>query len=257
MVLTDLMPMFDTIRNKRVLVTGGGSGIGASVAELFAQHGAVVGIHYHANKASLETLAGKSGFQNKEPFLIQADLLNSEERDALIPSFINMAGGIDVLINNAGAIIGTAHFLRLDQKSWDDTINLNLTAPFFLTREAFLSMKHQRSGRIINISSIAAKYGGSSTSIHYGAAKAGIEAVTKTLAREGAGYNILVNAIEPGVIDTDFHKKIGRTSLTERVKTIPLKRAGVPLDIARLCLFLAAESGDYITGQVFGVTGGD
>ena len=145
----------------------------------------------------------------------------------------------------------------MDQKSWDDTLNLNLTAPFFLARDAFSFMKDHEGGRIINISSIAAKYGGSSSSIHYGAAKAGIEAVTRTLARDGANFNILVNAIEPGVIDTDFHKKIGRASLAERVKTIPLKRAGIPLDIARLCLFLAAESGDYMTGQVFGVTGGD
>ncbi len=253
----DPMTMFDAIRNTRVLVTGAGSGIGASIAELFALHGAVVGIHYHANNANVETIAGNSGFEDNKPYLIQADLLNPKEREAIIPSFINKVGGIDVLINNAGAILGTDHFSHMEQKSWDDTINLNLTAPFFLARDAFISMKQQGRGRIINISSIAAKYGGSSTSIHYGAAKAGIEAVTRTLAREGAGYNILVNAIEPGVIDTDFHKKIGRSSLTERVKTIPLKRAGVPLDIARLCLFLAAESGDYITGQVLGVTGGD
>jgi 3-oxoacyl-[acyl-carrier protein] reductase len=253
----DPMTMFETIRNKRVLVTGGGSGIGASIAELFAQQGAVVGIHYHANKSSMELLAGKSGFQNRKTFIIQADLLNSKQRDALIPSFINQAGRIDVLVNNAGAILGTDHFLKLDQKSWDATLTLNLTAPFFLARDAFSFMKDHGGGRIINISSIAAKYGGSSSSLHYGAAKAGIEAVTRTLARDGAGYNILVNAIEPGVIDTDFHKKIGRASLAERVKTIPLKRAGVPLDIARLCLFLAAESGDYMTGQVLGVTGGD
>lgn len=249
--------MFEEIRNKRVLVTGASSGIGACTVELFASYGATVGIHYSTNIKDAEDLGDKISERFSSPVLIKADLLNPGEMDRAVQTFIDNTGGIDVLVNCAGSIIGTHHFLEMDGDSWDKTMNLNLKAPFFLAKSAFLYMMTNGGGRIIFISSIAAKYGGSVSSIHYGAAKAGIEAVTRTLAREGSQYNILVNAIEPGVIETEFHKKIGRTSLEERVKSIPLKRAGKPLDIARLCLFLASEAGDYITGQVYGVTGGD
>jgi len=249
--------MFEEIKNKRVLITGASSGIGACTAELFASYGATVGIHYNTSDKDAEDLRKKISSRFSSPVMIKADLLNPDQRDQIIHTFIDMTGGIDVLINNAGAIIGPQHFLKMDADSWNKTLDLNLTAPFFLAKSAFSFMMDNSSGRIISISSIAAKYGGSASSIHYGAAKAGIEAVTKTLAREGAQYNILVNAIAPGVIETGFHKKIGRPSLEGRVMAIPLKRAGNPLDIARLCLFLASEGGDYITGQVYGVTGGD
>jgi len=249
--------MFKKIRNKRVLVTGASTGIGACTAEIFASHGATVGIHYNTSDKEAEDLGKKIGDRFSKPVLIKADLLNPMERDSVIPSFIKSTGGIDVLVNNAGSIIGTHHFLDMDDSSWNQTLNLNLTSSFFLAKCAFSHMKNHQGGRIISISSISAKYGGSASSVHYGAAKAGIEAVTHSLAREGAQYNILVNAIQPGVIETGAHKKIGRDSLVERIKTIPLKRAGSPPDVARLCLFLASECGDYITGQVYGVTGGD
>lgn len=249
--------MFENIRGKKVLVTGASTGIGACTAELFASYGATVGIHYNSSKNEAENLGHKIGDLFSTPVLIKANLLNPEERDRVIPTFIESTGGIDVLVNNAGTIIGTYHFLEMDDDSWDKTLNLNLKSSFFLAKSAFSHMKTHKGGRIISISSISAKYGGSASSVHYGAAKAGIEAVTRTLAREGAQYSILVNAIQPGVIDTWAHKKIGRESLVERVKTIPLKRAGSPLDVARLCLFLASACGDYITGQVYGVTGGD
>lgn len=249
--------MFEEIRNKKVLVTGASSGIGACTAELFASYGATVGIHYNSGDRDAEILGKKIGDRFSSPVLIKADLLNPDERNRVVQTFIDNTGGIDVLVNSAGAIIGTHHFLEMNDDSWDKTLNLNLKASFFLAKSAFSHMKIYGGGRIISISSIAAKYGGSASSIHYGAAKAGVEAVTRTLAREGAQYNILVNAIEPGVIETKFHKKIGRSSLADRVMNIPLKRAGSPLDVARLCLFLASEAGDYITGQVYGVTGGD
>jgi 3-oxoacyl-[acyl-carrier protein] reductase len=252
-----MSPMFKEIRNKRVLVTGASSGIGACTAELFASYGATVGIHFNTSDKDAKNLERKISDRFSSPVLIKADLLNPDEMNRVVQTFIDSIGGIDVLVNSAGAIIGTHHFSEMNDESWDKTLNLNLKAPFFLAKSAFSDMMTHGGGRIISISSIAAKYGGSASSIHYGAAKAGIEAVTRTLAREGAPYNILVNAIEPGVIETKFHKKIGRSSLEERVKTIPMKRVGKPLDVARLCVFLASEAGDYITGQVYGVTGGD
>ena len=249
--------MFESIRGKRVLITGSGSGIGACTADLFAAYGGVVGVHYHRNREGAAKVLARIRKKGGTAYSLEADLMDPEGCETLVPRFVEVAGGIDVLVNNAGAVHGHQHFLEMDRASWENTIALDLTAQFFLARAAFGHMKEHAGGRIISISSIAAKYGGSAETIHYGAAKAGVEAVTRTLARAGARYGVLVNAIQPGVIDTDFHRKIGRTSLEERVKHIPLGRAGTPLDVARLCLFLASEAGDYITGQVYGVTGGD
>jgi 3-oxoacyl-[acyl-carrier protein] reductase len=249
--------MFEAIRGRRVLITGSGSGIGACMAELFAAHGAVVGIHYHRSEESARNVHGRIREKGGQAMLLHADLMDPGACSALVPRFIQQAGGIEVLVNNAGGVLGHPHFLEMDRESWEKTLSLDLTAPFFLAQAAFGHMLDHGGGRIISISSIAAKYGGSAETTHYGAAKAGVEAFTRTLARAGAKHGILVNAVQPGVIDTDFHRKIGRASLEERAKQIPLGRPGTPLDVARLCLFLASEGGDYITGQVFGVTGGD
>ena len=121
-----------------------------------------------------------------------------------------------------------------------------------------MHMKEEGGGKIINISSIAAKYGGSSRSLHYGAAKAALESVTIGLARAGAQHNILVNVVRGGFIDTPFHEKLGASkNIEERINLIPLKRAGKPEDVARMVLFLASESGDFITGEILTVAGGD
>ena len=249
--------MFEAIRGKRVLVTGASSGIGACMAELFASEGAIVGIHFHTGEKNARAIRDRIQKGGGQAFILEADLLDRTAREALVTQFAEKAGGIEVLVNNAGGPLGAAPLLTMDTDSWEMTIALNLTAPYHLAREAFRHMKDHGGGRIINISSISARYGGSEQTIHYGAAKAGLEAVTKTLARAGARYNILVNAIRPGVIDTPAHRKMGRETLEERVRLIPLGRAGTPLDVARLCLFLASEGGDFITGQVYGVTGGD
>lgn len=251
--------MFEEIKDKKVLITGATGGIGSSMVELFSTYGAVVGIHYWQNKGKAKKLVTKFKRKSEKTKIFQANLLNSEDRKKLIDLFVKSFGGIDILVNNAGGIIGNRHFLDLDEDSWDATINLNLKTAFFLSREAFKIMKRQKSGKIINISSVAAKFGGSPSSLHYAAAKAGLEAITVGLAREGALYNILVNAIRPGVIDTHFHKKIGRDSnkMKQRINLIPLGKMGKPEDIANMVLYLSSSYADFITGQIFTVSGGE
>jgi 3-oxoacyl-[acyl-carrier protein] reductase len=251
--------MFEEIKSKKVLITGASTGIGAATAELFAKYGASVGIHYNKSRKEALELKKKIVSLGGRAKVFKADLLKKPERAALVKRFTNMFGGIDVLVNNAGGVYGPKYMLTLDEKSWDKTFALNATAPFFLARDAFLYMKTHGGGRIINISSISAKYGGSPTTIHYGGAKAALDAVTKGLARAGAPYNILVNSVRGGVIDTPFHKKIHRNKkgLEERIKLIPLKRIGEPIDVARVVLFLASKAGNYITGEIFTVAGGD
>lgn len=251
--------MFKSIKGKKVLITGASTGIGASTAELFSKYGASVGIHYNINKKKAQELQKKIRSAGGNAELLEGNLLKESTRSSLINSFINAFGRIDVLINNAGGVYGSRHFLEIDEDSWNKTIALNATAPFFIARNAFSFMKEHGGGRIINISSISAKYGGSQSTIHYSASKAALDAVTKGLARAGAPYNILVNSVRGGFIDTPFHEKINRNkkALEERISLIPLKRAGKPLDIARMALFLASDAGNYITGEIFTVAGGD
>jgi len=186
----------------------------------------------------------------------QADL-TKESSKSIIPSFIDHFGGLDVLINNAGAAIGPKDILDMDEESWDKTFQLNTRAPFFLAQNAFKHMKENGGGKIINISSISVKYGGSSQTLHYGAAKSALETVTLGLSKAGAEHNVLVNTVRGGYIDTPMHQKMGRKNSKERIEMIPLKKAGKPQDMAGMVLFLASEAGDFITGETFTVAGGD
>lgn len=249
--------MFEDLKGKRILVTGASSGIGACIADLLGSYGALVGVHYRSNEKGAIDIVNNIKKQGGRAKAFQGDLLHTSVRGKLIKSFIDAFGSLDVLVNNAGGVYGFKHFLELDEESWNNTFALNTKAPFFLTKAAFSVMKEQGGGKIINISSISAKYGGSPQTLHYGAAKAALDSLTVGLARAGAQYNILVNSIRGGFVDTPFHKKIGRGDLEDRIKLIPLKRAGQPIDIARMALFLASEAGDYITGEIFTVAGGD
>ena len=247
----------DSLRGKRVLVTGGATGIGAGIVKAFSDYGARVGVHYRKSEAEAKALQEELCRENTNMLLFQADLLESVERERLIEDFLKEFGGIDVLVNNAGGPVGTDHFLELDQASWDETFALNVTAPFFLAQSVFPSMRNAGGGRIINISSIGVKYGGSEKTLHYNAAKASLEAVTRGLAKLGAEYNVLVNAVRPGVVDTAVYQFVSREDFQRRVDLVPLKRSGKPEEIAAMVRFLASDAGSYITGQIIAVSGGD
>ena len=138
-----------------------------------------------------------------------------------------------------------------------ETFLLNVESPFFLAQAAFRHMQEAGGGKIVNISSVGVKFGGSPRTLHYSAAKAALEGVTLGLAKAGAPHRVLVNAIRPGVIDSPFHQIKSKQEWEARVAQIPLKRPGTPLDIARMVLFLLSPAGDFITGQVFVVSGGE
>ena len=252
--------MFEDIKNRRVLITGANGGIGSAIADLFADHGAKLGLHYRKNNEETEKILNKVKNKTEQAKIFQADLLDTESRKNLIENFIKNFGGIDVLINNAGAIDDYKHFSELSEAAWQNTFDLNVKVPFYLSGEAFQYMKEHGGGRIINISSVNVKYGGSARSLHYVAAKAALENLGLGFAKEGAPYNILVNSIRCGVIDTPMRTKVAgydEENFKKRINLIPLKRAGQPIDIARMALFLAAESGNFITGEVFTIAGGD
>ena len=252
--------MFETIRGKRVLITGATGGIGEAFAEIFAHHGARLGLQYYANREKAVAMQKNLQSRGIESELFQADVSDEISRAKLAPAFIEKFGGIDVLINNAGGAYTHEHFSTLAPEIFQRTFALNVEAPFYLSGAAFEDMKKHGGGRIINISSVNVKYGGSSRSMHYCAAKAALESLTVGFARDGAQYNILVNAIRCGYIDTPMRTKIpgySEKDFQRRIDLIPLKRMGKPEDIARMALFLASEAGDFITKEIISIAGGD
>ncbi len=252
--------MFNSLKGKRALVTGASTGIGAAIAEQLAMHGAQVGVHYRSNLKDAQAVVDRVRSLSGWGELFQGDLLDITVQQNLIRNFVDACGGIEILVNNAGGIYDYVHFSELNEKSWDNTFNLNVKAPFFLIKEAFPHMKKNGGGKIVNITTVSAKYGGSSHNLHYAASKSALDTLTIGFAREGAKHKILANSIRCGLIETGMQKKIpGYTEklFKQRLNLIPLQRAGTPDDIARMAIFLLSECGDFITGQIFSVSGGD
>lgn len=252
--------MFEDIKNKRILITGATGGLGSAMTLLFAEYSTRLGLHYRNDKDAALKLVEETRKKGGEAKIFQADLLDFEAVKRLVPEFAEKFDGIDVLINNAGIAGDYKHFSELSEKSWEDIFHLNIKAPFYLTGAAFPYMQKQNWGRVINISSVNVKYGGSGKSMHYVASKAALESITRSFAKEGAPYNILVNAIRCGFINTPMRRNTpgySEEDMKRRIEKIPLKRMGEPIDIARMALFLASEGGNFITGEVFTVAGGD
>lgn len=248
---------FGRLSDKRILVTGASSGIGSATAELLAKEGAVVGIHYNKNKEAAYKLQERIRRAGGKAEVLEADLLIKESRDRLIAHAIRTLGWLDALINNAGGVMRPASVWELSESAWRQTFMLNVESPFFLAQAALAHMRTARGGKIINISSIGVKFGGSPQTLHYAAAKSALETVTRGLAKAAAPYGIMVNAIRPGVTSTAFHAGKTRAEWQARVNLIPLKRACSPKDIAGMVLYLLSPAANGITGQVFTVSGGE
>jgi len=243
------------LKNKYVLVTGTSSGIGFQIAKDFILEGAFVGIHYHNNLKGAKRLLKYA--KNKQCKIFKSDFSSSKEISALWNEFVLWSKGrIDVLVNNA-SFVKPMSLENLSEEEWDRTFQVNLKAPFQLSRAAFPIMSKKKNGRIINISSGGWKYGGGKNTIHYSVSKAALEALTIAFAKIGAPHNVLVNAIRPGATKTPFHKKIGRNDLSARINLVPLKRLAKPSEISNTVLFLASSKSSFITNTIINVTGGE
>lgn len=240
---------------KTVLITGITGGIGSAIALQFAKEGWNVLGQYHSSPQKMQGLKEAIQKFNGECSFLRANFVSKTE----LSQFINQLKKykIDSLVNNAGGYVVKRHFEKLTTEDLIDTFMLNTFAPILIATRLFAKMQKRKYGRIINISSIAAKYGGGfAYSMHYGCAKRALEGLTKTLAREGAKDNILVNTIRPGVIDTDFHKKSCK-DINKRIQLIPLKRMGKPEEIARMIFYLASDQNEFITNEIITVAGGE
>ncbi len=241
------------------IVTGASRGIGRAIAISLATEGAKVVVNYASSVSAAEEVVAEinnlhiNNLHGGEAIAIHADVSNEEQVESLIKSAIDKWGRVDILVNNAGITRDTL-LLRMKLADWQSVIDLNLTGVFLVTRAVSKIMLKQKSGRIINIASVAGQMGNPGQA-NYSAAKAGVIGFTKTVAKELASRGITVNAIAPGFIATDMTADLKNTD--DILKFIPLGRYGKPEDIAGMAKFLAADpAAAYITGQVFNVDGG-
>ncbi len=241
-------------KGKKILIVGASSDLAMPLNKKLIESGATVGLHYNTGGKKLNNY--NTGSRIKK---IKADLRSSKDCYELVDSFINWAGGINILIILIGGIKEAVSWERLTDAHWEYDLNVNLVVPFFLAQRAIKYMKKD-GGKIIFTSTASASHGGGSTSMAYGLAKGAVECMTKGLARECAKYNILINAVAPGFIMTKFHtEKMNRSEeqLKARAELVPLKRAGTSNEVAEAIIFLISENASYITGHILPVSGGD
>ncbi|MCC7355004.1 MAG: SDR family oxidoreductase [Anaerolineae bacterium] len=242
------------LKGTRALVTGGSRGIGRAIALALGRAGAAcVGISYLSQEEQACALAKEIEAAGARAIVLSGDMGVQEEAEEVVRRFIAEAGGIDILVNNAG----TSAPGRIDTVSpafWDYTLRVHVSGPFWCSRIAAPAMMSQKRGRILNITSIAGRRGVAGA-IAYSTAKAAVVGFTRSLARELADYNILVNALSPGLIDTDFHAKTPPEMRKNNVDNrVPLHRYGSAEEVAEAALFILRS--DYITGETLPVDGG-
>jgi 3-oxoacyl-[acyl-carrier protein] reductase len=241
------------LQDKIALVTGGSRGIGKAIALRLATEGAKVVVSA-TTKAGADKTAGEIRQNGGQAAGFEANITDAKQVEALIKSTVDQFGALHILVNNAGTTRDNL-VMRLSDEDWNAVIATNLTGTFNCIRAASKIMMKQRSGKIINITSVVALMGNKGQA-NYCAAKAGIIGLTKSVARELASRNVQINAVAPGFITTDLTAVLPETAKTAMLQSIPLERMGAPEDVASVVAFLASSDSDYITGQVLNVDGG-
>lgn len=239
---------------KTVLITGASRGIGAAIAKTFAFNGYNVIINYNKSEKQAARLQKELSLKNCRVSIKKADVSDEQQVRQMISEINAESGGVDILINNAGIAL---YKLLIDTSlhEWNDIFNVNMTGMFLCTREVLQNMIANKSGKIINISSIWGTVG-ASMEVAYSASKGAVIAFTKALAKEMGLTNINVNCICPGVTDTDMIADCTKVEIDELKQITPLNKIGSPDDIANAALFLASDKSNFITGQVLTVDGG-
>lgn len=250
--------MVTDLQDRRILITGSSTGIGAAVAQAYARLGAIVTVHYNASREQAETLVKAIAGEGGRAHLVGGDVSRSAEAVRIVDEAAAAMGGLDVLVNNAGALIKRAPLEQLDDALYDQVMDLNARSVVFASQAAIKHMKAAGRGSIIHTSSVAARNGGGPGALLYAGAKAFVLNATRNMAKEFAGHNIRVNGVSPGVITTPFHDRYSTPEILENMrKTIPMARIGEPAECAGAYIFFASDQlSGYITGQVLEVNGG-
>lgn len=239
---------------KTAVVTGASRGIGRAIALQLASEGANVVVNFSGSEQKAQQVVSEIEQLGAKAIAVQANVSDSDSVQNLMTAAVEQFGSIDVLVNNAG-ITRDNLIMRMKEDEWDEVINTNLKGVFLCTKAVTRQMMKQRSGRIINISSIVGVMGNAGQA-NYVAAKAGVIGLTKTTARELASRNILVNAIAPGFITTEMTDELPEDIKSSMLNQIPLAKLGQPEDIAKAVVFLASDDASYMTGQTLHIDGG-
>jgi len=242
-----------SLQDKVAVVTGAGRGIGRAIAEELGGGGAKVVVNYRRSKERAEDLVDRLVQTGAHAVAVRADVADAEQAATLIDKTVTSFGRVDVLVNNAGITVDRT-LKNLTPEDWEQVVQVNLNSCFYTVKAALPHFMRQRSGTIINISSFVGQAGNFGQT-NYAAAKAGMIGFTKTAALELARYNVTVNAICPGFVETEMVGEVPEQVKETILKRIPLGRLGQPAEIARCVRFLA-EDGDYITGQTININGG-
>jgi len=242
------------LTGKVALVTGGSRGIGRAIAEKLASLGARVVVNYHSNEAAANEVVEEIRSAGGEAIAVRGDVRNPEDARRMVKTALDTFGRLDILVNNAGTTRDNLLAL-MKEEDWDLVLETNLKGTYQVTKAAIRSMMKQRSGRIINITSVAG-VAGNPGQTNYSAAKAGIIGFTKSLAKEIGPRNITVNAVAPGYVPTDLTADLPEELIQRAVELTPLGRLGTVEDVANVVAFLASDEAGFITGQVLRVDGG-
>jgi len=239
----------NNLKNKKIIITGGSRGIGLSILEVFYKYDAEI-LTIGSNLNNLQNL--KTKFPKIK--IEQLNLRNLDDVVQQFPKFIDNLGGVDILINNAG-ITKDNLTLRMKEDEWKDVIDINLSSVFYTCQIAIKTMIKNKKGAIVNITSVVG-HTGNAGQANYTASKAGVVAMTKSLAKEYAKKNIRVNCVSPGFIATDMTEGLKEEYKNELLKNIPINRLGTGDDIANAVIFLSSDASSYITGETIHVNGG-
>jgi 3-oxoacyl-[acyl-carrier protein] reductase len=241
-------------KDRVAIVTGGARGIGKAIALALIREGAKLAT-VDVDKAILEAARNEIGKNQQEVIAIPCDITKGVEVRAMVDQVRNAFGRIDILVNNAG-IIRRGTIETVTEEDWDRVIEVNLKGTFNCCKAVIEIMKSQKYGKIVNVSSIAGKMGDITSAPGYGPSKAGIDALTKTLARQLAQHGINVNAVAPHAIETEMSAQWSEERRKEIIASIPLGRLGKPEDVANAVLFLTSDEASFITGEILDVNGG-
>jgi len=242
------------LKNKVAIVTGGSRGIGKAIVKEFAREGANIAFNFVKSEDKALELKKEIEKEGGKVLTFRQDVKDYDAIKVMVEGVRSHFGRLDIIVNNAGILRDKALML-MEEQDWEEVISTNLSGAFNLVRAAIVTFMKQKSGNIINLTSVSG-IKGMPRQVNYSASKAGIIGLTKALAREVGAYNVRVNAIAPGFIDTDMVQGLKEEYKTELLKMIPLNRFGKAEEVSKVAAFLASESAKYITGQVITIDGG-
>ena len=238
-------------------ITGSSTGIGRAAAEMLAREGCRVAVHYNSSEDEAREVAESIESSGGEAFLVGGDVADSGKVERMAGEVEERFGRLDILVNNAGSLIERRGLEEMTEELWDRVMAVNLKSVFLVSKAVVPIMKRGGGGRIINLTSVAARNGGGPGSVAYATAKAGVSTLTRAMAKELVSENILVNGVAPGVITTPFHDRFTPPEVRENLsKAIPMGREGTPEEAAGAILFLTSPWASYLVGEIIEVNGG-